>query len=622
MRGSDRTVVVRVGGEGGEGTITLGDLFTRIAARAGLEIYSFQTYPAEIRGGQVMYQTRLGLRRVMTEGDEPDVLVAMNQQAWVEGCQELCADAVVIHEATVSIASDQHAHYPVPAEKITQELDWPLGKNFVLLGAMTWLFRFGRDLAEGLIRQRMKRHVESLEKNLEAFRRGYRYAEDAYPEPFPFVLARSDAVREERILLSGADAMALGALAGGCQFYAGYPITPATPVMESLARYLPPFGGTLVQVEDEIAAINMAIGASYAGQLAMTATSGPGLSLMVEGLGLASMAEIPLVLVNVQRAGPSTGLPTKTSQGDLFLALYGGHGDAPRFVLAPDSVKDCYFQMIYAFSLAERFQMPVIVLSDQAMAARQETAPMPGDPWNGPLQRVTPTSAELAGDYQRYAHTVDGISPVSHPGLPGGMYLAESLEHDAYGYPDQTPDNHQRMMQKRANKVEAARRMLADWPMTSRRWGDRGAPFGIVGWGSTRGAVREAMGHIHAQGIPIEAIYPHTLLPMPDQAMNDFLASKRAILVPELNFSGQFGRMIEHRYYRQLDQRNVHIYQQKKEQGVPFKVREVYDAAIDMIDQERHLWTKEHGELARIFDAVRRVQDAANSDGGGGGCDV
>jgi 2-oxoglutarate ferredoxin oxidoreductase subunit alpha len=321
------------------------------------------------------------------------------------------------------------------------------------------------------------------------------------------------------------------------------------------------------------------------------------------------MAEIPLVLINVQRAGPSTGLPTKTSQGDLFLSLYGGHGDAPRFVLAPDSVKDCYFQMIYAFNLAEHYQMPVIVLSDQAMASRLETTPVPGEPWNGPLDRLEPSPETLAGDYQRYAYTETGISPMAHPGMPDGMYLAESLEHDAYGYPDQTPDNHQRMMQKRANKVETARRMLADWRMTSRRWGDENAPFGIIGWGSTRGAVREATKRIRAQGIPLEAIYPHTLLPMPDQAITDFITSKRAILVPELNFSGQFGRMIEHRYYRELDERNVHIYQYKKEQGVPFKVRELYEATMTMIDEERQLWDAEHGDLHRIFSVVRRLND-------------
>ena len=205
---------------------------------------------------------------------------------------------------------------------------------------------------------------------------------------------------------------------------------------------------------------------------------------------------------------------------------------------------------------------------------------------------------------------------MAHPGMPGGMYLAESLEHDAYGYPDQTRENHERMMQKRASKVEAAREMLSSWRMTSRRWGDAGAPFGIMGWGSTRGAVRETTKRLRAQGIPVEAIYPHTLLPMPDQAIADFISTKRAILVPELNFSGQFGRMIEHRYYKELDELNVHIYQLKKEQGVPFKIREIYDAAMDMIESERLLWDCRHGELSRIFDTARRLQEQRrNSEG-------
>ncbi len=619
MRASNKTVVVRVGGEGGEGTITLGDLFTRIAAYSGLDIYSFRTYPAEIRGGQVMYQTRLGTKRVMTEGDEANVLVAMNQQAWIDEHEDLCRNAALVYEAHLALPAEGHQRYPITAEQIAQDLDWPRGKNFIFLGALLWFFRLEVEAAEQTVRQRMRRHVESLEKNLAALHRGYRHARETYPEPFPFTLQATEAT-EERIILSGADAMALGALAAGCQFYAGYPITPATPIMESLARYLPAFDGTLIQVEDEIAAINSAIGAAFAGQRAMTATSGPGLSLMIEGLGLASMAEIPLVLVNVQRAGPSTGLPTKTSQGDLFLALYGGHGDAPRFVLAPDSVKDCYFQMIYAFSLAEYYQMPVIVLSDQAMASRQETTPLPGAPWNGPLERWVPSAEELASDYRRYAYSEQGISPMAHPGIPGGMYLAESLEHNEYGYPNQNPETHQRMMQKRANKVETARRMLSEWRMTSRRWGDRGAPFGIIGWGSTRGAVREAMDAIHAQGIPIEAIYPHTLLPMPDRAIVDFISTKRAILVPELNFSGQFGRMIEHRYYRDLDELNIHIYHCKKEQGVPFKIHEIYDATMAMVDEEHELWRQEHGELANIYNTILRIRDEQRQSKKGDRC--
>ena len=242
MEQPDATVVVRIAGEGGEGTITLGDLFTRIAAVSGLEVYSFRTYPAEIRGGQVMYQTRLGVDRVMTEGDEANILVAMNQQAWIEEHEDLCRNAAIIHEAHVQVPNDSHRSFPVPAEAIALELKWTRGKNFVLLGALSWFFRLDLDVAANLVRQRMKHHPESLEKNLAALRRGYTYSRQTYPEPFPFSLELPDTV-EERILLSGADAMALGALAAGCDFYAGYPITPATPTMESLAKFLPAFGG-------------------------------------------------------------------------------------------------------------------------------------------------------------------------------------------------------------------------------------------------------------------------------------------------------------------------------------------------------------------------------------------
>lgn len=604
---TDETVVVRVGGEGGEGTITLGELFTRVAARAGLEVYSFRTYPATIKGGQVLFQTRLGTTRVHSEGDEANVVVALNAQAWEESRHELCTNSALVFEASLNLANQHHGQdYPIPAAKIAQEADWPRGKNFVLLGALLWFFRLDLAIAEDMVRSQMRRHPESLEKNLLVMNQGYSFARQTYPEPFPYTLPLPDSP-EERLILSGADAMALGALAAGCQFCASYPITPATPIMESLAKYLPPFAGTVVQAEDEIAAINMAIGASFAGKRAMTMTAGPGLSLMIESLGMASMAEIPLVVINVQRAGPSTGLPTKTSQGDLFLALYGGHGDAPRFVLAPDSVKDCYFQTIYAFSLAEHFQMPVIVLSDQAMASRLETTPRPGELWNEPLERLLPTPEDLAGDYRRYRDTENGLSPMSFPGMPGGMYAAESLEHNEYGHPMQDPANHERMMHKRAKKVEAARQLLTTWKTTSRRWGDLNAPFGIIGWGSTRGTVREAMRQLHAQGIPIEAIYPHSLLPMPDSAMLDFLKTKRAILVPELNYSGQFGRMIEHRYYHELDELNVHVHQLKKEQGVPFKIREIYNATLAMLEDECRLWSKQHGEMGRIVEIVRQI---------------
>ncbi len=581
------TVVVRVGGEGGEGTITLGDTFARIAARAGLEAYSFRTYPAEIKGGQVMYQTRLGVERVLSEGDEAHVVVAMNDKAWSECNEDLCRSSTLIYEASLTLHNPLGKNYPIPAEQIAQELDWPMGKNFVLLGAMVWFFRLGLETAESVVQKRMGRRADSLAKNLEAMRRGYTYASEHYPEPFEYTLPLPENP-EERLLLTGADALALGALVAGCNFFAGYPITPATTVMESLAKYLPAFGGTFIQAEDEIASIIMLAGASFAGRRALTATSGPGFSLMIEALGMASMTETPLVVINVQRAGPSTGLPTRTGQGDLFISLYGSHGDAPRFVLAPDSVKDCYYQMINAFSLAEHYQMPVVVLSDQAMASRLETVPPPGPLWSEQLQRLIPTLEELAaGDYRRYANTQTGISPMALPGTPGGMYVAESLEHNEYGNPSSNPENHQKMMEKRARTVETARQRMRDWPMAARRWGDKDAPYGIIGWGSTRGAVREAMAILAEQGIAIEALYPHTLLPMPDPAFEDFIKSKKAILAVDLNFSGQFGRMVAHRYYKTLDEQDVHVYYLKKEQGIPFKIREVQAEVLKMIEQEK-----------------------------------
>ncbi|MGC9399633.1 MAG: 2-oxoacid:acceptor oxidoreductase subunit alpha [Anaerolineae bacterium] len=619
MLEKDKTVVVRIGGEAGEGTITLGELFTRTAARRGLEIYTLRTYPSEIKGGQVMFQARLGTERVLSEGDTCDVLVAMNRAAWAENYTELNPRGMLIHdeEAVPDAAAQARRSFLVPAANIADRIEWQRGKNLVMVGALLWFFRLGLETGEEIVKARMGRYPDVLPNNLEALRQGYAHARKHYPRPFPYALKPPEQL-EPRLLLSGADALALGALEAGCRFYAGYPITPATPVMETMAKYLPAFGGTMIQAEDEIAAINMVIGASFAGKPAMTATSGPGLSLMIEALGLASMAEIPLVVVNVQRAGPSTGLPTKTSQGDLFLSLYGGHGDAPRFVLAPDSIKDCYYQMINAFSLAEYYQMPVIVLSDQAMASRLETMPYPetgGSTWSECLDRQLPTEEALADDYRRYRDTEDGISPMALPGMKGGTYLAESLEHNEYGHPDQSPDNHQKMMGKRARKVEAARKRLVNWKAAARRWGDQGARFGIMGWGSTRGAVREAMELLRSQGIEIEALYPHTLLPMPDKAVSEFIHGKRAILVPEFNFSSQFARMIEHRYYKQMDEEDIHIHMLARERGIPLKIHEIYDAVLQMITAEHEQWMASEEDLVRSHGVAEKLM-AAREKGG------
>jgi 2-oxoglutarate ferredoxin oxidoreductase subunit alpha len=417
-----------------------------------------------------------------------------------------------------------------------------------------------------------------LPSNMDSLRLGRQYVKEHYPERPPSYLEPPDEPSEERLVMTGNQATALGALAAGCRFYAGYPITPATSIMEFLSQQMPQLGGTLIQAEDEIAAITMTIGASYGGVKAMTATSGPGLALMIEAIGHASMTEVPVVVVDVQRAGPSTGLPTKTAQGDLFMALYAANDEAPRFVIAPDSVEDCFYQMVNAFNLAEKYQMPVMVLTDQAMSERVETI-RPID--LSRIQVMDRLKPDLDGDgrenaYQRYALTEDGVSPMAIPGMRGGHYVAEGLEHTERGAPNYTPEMHRAMTEKRHRKVESARRELRNWNVVD-EWGDPGAEIGIIGWGSTKGTVREAMARAMQDGVRVGALYPEVLLPMPDEEIRAFLANKRAIIVPELNYRGMFGDVITHRY-------NVGVRHVTKYDGLPFKVQDIYDAITQAAD--------------------------------------
>jgi 2-oxoglutarate ferredoxin oxidoreductase subunit alpha len=349
--------------------------------------------------------------------------------------------------------------------------------------------------------------------------------------------------------------------------------------MEFLAPLLPKVGGTLIQAEDVIAAITMALGASFAGRKAMTATSGPGLALMIESLGHASMTETPLVVVDVQRAGPSTGMPTKTSQGDLAMALYASNDDTPRFVIAPASVEDCFYQTVNAFNLADRYQMPVIVLTDQAMATRiASVRPFRLDGLKV-LDRVTPDPASLLdgnGRYLRYKLTPDGVSPMAVPGMKGGQYVAEGLEHLETGEPDYEPETHRAMMRKRFEKVETARADLRTWDVVN-RWGDPGAYIGILSWGSNQGAIREAIARALKQGIRVSALFPKLLTPMPDQEIREFLQGKQVIIVPELNYQGQFAKVIEHRY----NQAVIHF---NKYDGLPFTADEIYQEILRVAD--------------------------------------
>jgi 2-oxoglutarate ferredoxin oxidoreductase subunit alpha len=328
---------------------------------------------------------------------------------------------------------------------------------------------------------------------------------------------------------------------------------------------LPQLGGVVIQAEDEIASVAMAIGVSFAGYRAMSATAGPGLSLMTELLGLAGMAEIPLVIADIQRAGPSTGMPTKTEQSDLNLAVYGNHGEAPRIVLAPADVEDCFYSTITAFNLAEKYQLPVLILSDQSLSNRTESIPRPDLRKIEIFERAKWTGG--GGDhYKRYKLTETGVSPMAHPGTPDGIHVACGLEHTESGRPNYDPVNHTKMVDKRFRKLQIAK---ADFPPVE-VYGDPTAELGIISWGSTLGAVHEATERAREKGIRICSFYPRVLYPLGNGYLDRALENVKTLIVPEVNSQGQFATLLGRVYSGTVVRQNIYG-------GLPFRPQTILE---------------------------------------------
>jgi len=564
------------------------EMFTQM----GLDIYTFQTFPAEIKGGTVMYQLRARSAVNLSPGDSVGILVALNDEGFSLFGSGLSADAILLYN------SDEFTPPPDPSrrdialpitslartqkEAIRHELSGEILKrlpapvNTVGLGAL--LFLVGADLepAEAYLSRVFGRKGEPVVRmNVAALRSG---ADHVAKQVGDCPLPRVHAVPHEsrRMMVTGNQMLSIGAIAAGLRFYAGYPITPASEIMEFLAKELPAFGGTMIQAEDEIAAISMCLGASYAGSKCMTATSGPGLSLMVEQLNLAGQAEIPLVVADVQRGGASTGLPTKTSQGDLNLAVYGMHNESPRAVLACSSVEDTFWTTVEAFNLAEEYQCPVVLLSDQSLATRRSTVPPPDLAKLTVSERLQPTADELRSGYRRYRDTPDGVAPMAIPGARGGIYTSTGIEHDETGDPGYTAELAARMKAKRFRKMDALRDKHA--ARLVRLWGDPGeVDVGIIAFGSTEGVVREATEHAQAHGIRVAHLHLRLLAPFPKAPVEEFAARCRALLVPELTWSGQLANWIR----VNTDLRVVPFH---KDDGLPFLAREVFERILALRD--------------------------------------
>jgi len=483
---------------------------------------------------------RISNKPVISLGDGCDILVAFDQEAYELHGDSLNPGGVLIYDADLvkPRREDNLILYGVPFQRLArEELDFVRGTNTIIQGLLAGLFGLPVSALEEIAIQRYQRRRELMEKNLEALRFGYEYVKKLTKRD-GFWLGAADNV--PRLVMSGNQAIVAGALHAGCRYFAGYPITPASDILEAMAVELPKLGGVCLQAEDEMAALASCLGASYAGVKAMTATSGPGLSLMTELLGLASMAEIPVVVVDAQRAGPSTGMPTKLEQADLFHALYGGHGDFPRIVVAPGSVADCLRMTVEAFNLAEKYQCPVILLSDQSLSHRTETLEMPDVSTLKVVERVRPRGEDTAG-FKRYEITERGVSPMPVPGWDRFTYVAPGLEHDELGHPVLTPEVHEAMMAKRFHKMEVCAQEI-DHQEFATRFGDERAPLGIISWGATEGSVREAVDRARTQGYKVAALHLRVLNPLPVKTISDFLADVSRVMIPEVNYQGQLAR--------------------------------------------------------------------------------
>jgi 2-oxoglutarate ferredoxin oxidoreductase subunit alpha len=531
--------IIRIGGDTAiGGVISTGENFTTAAARTGFQTFTFRTYPSEIKGGQAWFQVRISNRPVYSLGDGCDILIAFDQEAYELHRGNLNTGGVLIHDSDlVQPAPDGDiVRYGIPFQKIArEELEFVRGTNVLVLGVMAGLFGLPPASLEEMVRSRYKRRPELIEKNVQALYYGYEYTKKIKKED-KFWLGTSDNV--SRLVMNGNAAIAAGALHAGCRFFAGYPITPATDILETMAAQLPRFGGVCLQAEDEMAAMAALIGASSAGTKVMTATSGPGFSLMTELLGLASMAEIPIVIVDAQRAGPSTGMPTKLEQGDLFQAIYGGHGDFPRIVLAPGSVQNCFRVSVLAFSLAEKYQCPVIILSDQSLSHRSATIERVDADDFPIVERLRPEGVDPES-YLRYQFTDSGVSPMAVPGLDRHTYVAPGLEHDERGHPKLSPELHEKMTEKRFHKLIAVRQEIDNQELCP-RYGADDADLGIIGWGATQGSIREGVDRALAAGLKVAAMHPRVLNPLPEERLKEFVGSVKHVLVPEANYQGQF----------------------------------------------------------------------------------
>lgn len=582
--GNGTDIQIAICGSAGDGTIAAGDILKRAMSLQGYKVIAFDLYPAEIRGfGKCISRVRISSDQTYSLKPQSDVLISLNDPHAIPHVSEVRDYGAVIYEDTPIARVPEGAH--ISAHVRPAQIPYGLGirhtseqatssarsRNIVVLGYLAGLLAMARDAFNQTIEEKFKTKAKSVaEQSLKAFDAGYDLAQRVFRlDTVAIKPARRTKNSGDAVMMTGNGAVVRGFLDAGIETYFGYPITPATSIMERLTVEMPKAGGRVLQTEDEISAIAATIGAGYAGARAATATSGPGLALMAEMLGLGVMAEVPSVIVVSQRGGPSTGLPTKTEQSDLNMAVFGGAGDAQRIVLAPTNVEGCYKCAGKAFEIAEKFQTPVIVLLDLYLSNRYETVIPPKRNPFAPKPEIRVAARSGNNTYKRFAATANHISPRAIPGEEGRMHTVTGLEHNEMGRPSDLPEVHMAMSHKRHEKLRGALKLRG--LTLCKRFGDDGpVDVGILGWGSTFGEILEAMYGAQEEGIRCSAMKVVMLSPLPIEKIAAFCNDCHEVLVPELNYEGQFASLISGELGRPLTRLS-------QVTGAPMRVEEILD---------------------------------------------
>ena len=537
----------KIGGQQGEGVESTDRIFSTALNRLGYYLYGYRHFSSRIKGGHTNNKIRISTKPIRAISDDLDILVAFDQESIDLNAYELRPGGVIVADAkfnpTVPEGIDARL-FPVPITKLADELGTSLMKNMVASGASWALLGLPLDVFNKAVEEEFGRKGAAVvEKNIEAVKSGADYVLELAGGPLDeFKLEEADG--EQKLFMIGNEAIGLGALAAGCRLMSAYPITPASEIMEYLIKKLPKLGGTVIQTEDEIAAVTMAIGANYAGVRTMTASAGPGLSLMMEAIGLAGMTETPLVIVDTQRGGPSTGLPTKQEQSDLNALVYGTHGEIPKIVIAPASIEDCFYDTIEAFNLADQYQVPVIVMTDlQLSLGKQSCEPLDYNSIEIKRGKLVQDVPPLEGSeqFKRYEFTEDGISPRVLPGEKGGLHHVTGVEHDEIGRPSESAVNRRKMMDKRLNKLNGLQvrdALRIDAPHEN-------PDLLVIGMGSTGGTIDQARSMLAQEGKTSNHITIRQIHPFPAEQLTPYLQAAGKVLVIENNATAQLASQIK-----------------------------------------------------------------------------